>query len=167
MARWTETWLTGTGADSSETPPRWPGEKLGLPETGPGSVAGGGRRLIALLVDWLFAALVASLFIPMPAAVVAAGGDPVSSGEALQYQVAALVAWFVLTVPAAAFFGFTPGMGLIGIRVARLDGATMVGVWRAVVRWVLTVLLIPAAVRNIDGRGWHDRVTGTVVVRMR
>jgi hypothetical protein len=35
------------------------------------------------------------------------------------------------------------------------------------VRAVLTFLIIPAAVRNIDGRSWLDRLTATVVVRLR
>jgi len=77
------------------------------------------------------------------------------------------VVWAIVTVIPVSFFGFTPGMGMLGIRVARLDGAAMVGPWRALVRTVLTFLIIPAAVRNIDGRSWLDRLTRTVVVRMR
>lgn len=159
VARWTETWLTGTGADgSSEAPPRWPGEKIGLPETGPGSVAGGFRRFVAFVFDLVAASLITALFLPPEF------GDV----EVMRsFNSAAIVVWVVLTVPSAAFFGFTPGMGVLGIRVGRLDGATSVGLWRAVVRCALTILIIPAAVRNIDGRGWHDRATGTVVVRMR
>jgi hypothetical protein len=75
--------------------------------------------------------------------------------------------WAAITIVSAAFFGFTPGMGAVGIRVGRLDGAAMVGVWRAAVRTALTFVIIPAAIRNIDGRSWLDRLTGTVVVRMR
>jgi len=32
---------------------------------------------------------------------------------------------------------------------------------------VLVFVIIPAAVRNADGRSWLDRLTGTVVIRMR
>ena len=39
---------------------RFPGNRLGLPETGPGSVASWPRRVLALLLDWLIAGLVAS-----------------------------------------------------------------------------------------------------------
>jgi uncharacterized RDD family membrane protein YckC len=76
-------------------------------------------------------------------------------------------AWALITVIAAGFFGFTPGMAAVGIRIGRLDGASMVGVWRALVRAALTFLIIPAAVRDSDGRSWLDRLTGTVVVRLR
>ncbi len=75
--------------------------------------------------------------------------------------------WAVITVIPATFFGFTPGMAAVGIRVARLDGGQMVGAWRAVVRAALTFVILPAAFRNIDGRSWLDRLTGTVVIRMR
>lgn len=75
--------------------------------------------------------------------------------------------WALITIVPVAFFGLTPGMLALGIRVGRLDGASSVGLWRAVVRGALTFLIIPAAVRNPDARGWHDRLTGTVVVRLR
>lgn len=158
MARWTETWLTGTDADGSHEPPKWPGEKFGLPESGPGSVAGGFRRFAAFAVDLIAASLITALFLR----------PDVGDVEVMRsFNSAAILAWVVLTVPSAAFFGFTPGMALLGIRVGRLDGANSVGLWRAAVRCALTVLLIPAAVRNVDSRGWHDRATGTIVVRMR
>ena len=32
---------------------RYPGNRLGLPADGPGSVAGWGRRVLALFVDWV------------------------------------------------------------------------------------------------------------------
>ncbi|MBA0127066.1 RDD family protein [Haloechinothrix sp. YIM 98757] len=167
MARWTGTWLSGPGTlpgAAGGTGPRWPGERLGLPERGVGAVAGGGRRVAGLLLDWLAAGLIASLFVPPPLYDVAAAQAQTVGYE---YQVAAVLLWFVLTVPSAALFGFTPGMAAAGIRVGRLDGASRVGAWRAVVRWALTFLLIPPAIRNVDGRGLHDRTTDTVVVRMR
>src|SRR2546426_4937964 len=65
VARWTGEWLSGTlagsGADDVE-PPRWPGERLGLPERGAGSAAGGGARVVAPLIGVVLAALSASLF---------------------------------------------------------------------------------------------------------
>jgi uncharacterized RDD family membrane protein YckC len=141
-----------------ERPHRWSGERLGLPENGVGSVAGGGSRLLALILDLVLAALVTALFVR----------PEFQNPAAMQsFNLWSSAIWAAISVIAAAFFGFTPGMAAIGIRVARLDGASMVGVWRAVVRAALTFVLIPAAVRNIDGRSWLDRLTGTVVVRMR
>jgi len=131
---------------------------LGLPESGAGSVARGGSRLLGFLIDLVFASLVTSLFFR----------PDLQNTELMQtYNLWSAAVWAVLTVIPVAFFGFTPGMAMLGIRVARLDGATMVGLWRALVRAVLTVVIVPAVIRNLDGRSWLDRVTDTVVVRFR
>lgn len=84
-----------------------------------------------------------------------------------EYNLWSLLTWAVITIVPVSVFGFTTGMAVAGIRVARLDGRASVGLWRAVVRCALTFLIIPAAVRNVDGRGWHDRITNTVVIAMR
>src|SRR5699024_8022122 len=63
-------------------------------------------------------------------------------------------------------FARTPGMAMLGMGVARLDvPGTTVGIWRGIVRTLLTACLFPAAMVDADGRGIHDRATGTVVVR--
>ncbi|MFC4084639.1 RDD family protein [Amycolatopsis samaneae] len=129
-----------------------------MPQDGVGSVAGGGARLLGLVIDLVLAALVTAMFVRPNLQ------DPAMMQTFNQWSV---VVWAIITVVSAAFFGFTPGMGAVGIRVARLDGASMVGLWRAVVRTALTFVIIPAAVRNADGRSWLDRLTGTVVIRMR
>ena len=41
---------------------RWPGERLGLPEAGPRSIARFGRRLGAIAIDWAVAYALAWLF---------------------------------------------------------------------------------------------------------
>ncbi|MFE0025532.1 RDD family protein [Amycolatopsis sp. NPDC059021] len=129
-----------------------------MPESGVGAVASGGARLLGLIIDLVLAALVTAIFVRPNLQ------NPAVMQTFNQWSV---VVWAIITVVSAAFFGFTPGMGAVGIRVARLDGASMVGLWRAVVRTVLTFVIIPAAVRNADGRSWLDRLTGTVVIRMR
>ena len=132
----------------------YPGERFGVPETGPGSAAGFGRRLAALTVDWLLGYLIAGLF---------AGPDALTSQE---FSWAVLGVWFVLTAVAVAAFGITPGMAVLGIRVASLR-STLVGVPRAVLRTALLALVLPALARDGDGRGWHDRTASTIVVRTR
>ena len=34
-------------------------------------------------------------------------------------------------------------------------------------RTALIAVVVPPLVRDVDGRGWHDRAAGTVVVRTR
>lgn len=158
MARWTGEWLANLSAAADQDPPRWPGQRLGLPADGVGAAAGSGRRFVGLLADLVLASLLTALFVRPDV-------DDMAAMES--FNLWSLATWAVVTTVSAAWFSFTPGMGLCGIRVGRLDGGGVPGLWRALVRCALTFLLIPAAVRNVDARGWHDRLTGTVVVRMR
>src|ERR1700727_1277211 len=49
---------TSHGAAVADDTPDYPGKRFGLPMTGPMSVAPMGRRLIALIVDWLLCSLI-------------------------------------------------------------------------------------------------------------
>jgi uncharacterized RDD family membrane protein YckC len=139
-------------AETAATPESqaWPGERLGLPESGPGAVAPMGLRALALLIDGVLASLIAFAF-TAPAA-------------PLNWS---LVPWFVITVATVSLFGITPGMWVCGIRVARVDGKAMVGPLRAIPRTIMVGVIIPAIVVNADGRGLHDRGVGTIVLRFR
>ncbi len=153
MARWIDPWLPGA------TPLRdrgaWPGERLGLPEHGVSSVAGFGRRLAALAVDWLLGYLIAFLI---------TGPDALADPS---FSWTVLGVWFLLTAVPVALFGASAGKVAVGIRVASLGSAAVVGVPRALLRTLLIAVVVPPLVRDADGRGWHDRAARTVVVRTR
>ena len=158
MSRVTGSWLSGGIGETGDEPQEWPGERLGLPQAGPGSVAPRGVRLLALLIDLVLMSLVTSLFVEFD----------VNRPEVMQqFNYTSVVVWFVITSVMITLFGFTAGKALLGLRVVRLDGEPMVGPVRAVPRTLLTALLLPAAIADADSRGLHDRVTGTVVVRTR
>jgi hypothetical protein len=53
---------------------------------------------------------------------------------------------------------------LLGMRVVPLKSG-WIGIWRPVVRTLLLSLLVPALITDWDGRGLHDRLAGTVLVR--
>jgi hypothetical protein len=56
-------------------------------------------------------------------------------------------------------------MMFLRMGVARVDvGGARVGLWRAAVRTLLTAFVLPAALVDQDGRGMHDRATGTAVI---
>jgi uncharacterized RDD family membrane protein YckC len=115
-----------------------------------------GRRVFALLLDWLVAYGLAALGL-------AAGLFPAAA-----LATAVMAIWFVLGVVAVRLFGFTPGQLALGLAVVRLDARTgvfRVGVVRAAARGLLIALVIPALFTDSDGRGLHDRITGTAVVR--
>lgn len=114
-----------------------------------------GRRLGGLLVDCVLAELVTSLFAHVR----------LDAPQTLNYW--SLLTWFLITVIGTSFFGTTPGMVLLGIRVARLDGRPMVGVWRAVIRAVLVALVVPAVIWDGDHRGLHDKAANTIVLAAR
>lgn len=138
-------WLSGPGGPRDSTQAH-PGQRLGRPAAGPGSVATVGRRALALLVDWLLAVLVAGTFL-----------DGLRS-------FGPLVVFVVVQVLLVGTIGTAVGHRLLGLVVVRPDGSP-VGPVPALVRTLLLALVIPAVVLDEDSRGLHDRAAGTVVVR--
>jgi hypothetical protein len=157
MARMTGSWLSGPTAalplDDDGTS-KYRGERLGLPETGPGSLVGTGRRLGALMLDWLMAGGVSILIL---------GGDALDS----RLSSVVLLVWFVVGVVTVTLFSFTPGQYIVGLQVARIDKPVGVGIVRALARQVLLVFMVPPLITDIEGRGMQDRATGTALVRSR
>lgn len=157
MREMTGSWLSGPASAGDGEGQTRRGERLGLPAEGPGSLPGLGVRAGALLVDWLCAyGLVALL-----ASVAGAPLFDVSSW-------AVPLVWGLAGVFCVALFAQTPGQAVLGLGVARVDvSGARVGLWRAVVRIVFLFFLIPPLVQDEDGRGMHDRATGTAVIRTR
>jgi uncharacterized RDD family membrane protein YckC len=114
-----------------------------------------GRRVGALLLDWLLAYGLAGL------------GLVAGLYAATMLATAVLAIWLVLGVIAVRLFGFTPGQFALGLAVVRVEHGRLlhVGVGRAIARGLLIALVIPALFTDSDGRGLHDRITGTAVVR--
>ena len=161
VSSWMESWLAGTKpetSDTSDVPQDYPGQRLGLPERGVGSVASMGRRFLAFVIDCVVAALITSVFVHPHLT------DPASM-QAQNYW--SLLAWLLIAVIGTSLFGVTVGMALLRIRVARMDGSAMVGPLRALPRAVLVALIVPAVIWNSDYRGLHDRLAGTIVVNLR
>lgn len=130
-------------------PSRWPGERLGLPDTGPGSVGRLGRRLAALAIDWAAAMLIALLF---------------ARYDSLLYSWVTLGIFALMQILFIPTIGGSLGHRLVGMRVIPLLGG-WVGLWRPVVRTLLLVIVLPALVWDSDQRGFHDKVAGTVLIR--
>ncbi|OZF46086.1 hypothetical protein CH293_21415 [Rhodococcus sp. 14-2470-1b] len=156
MARMTGSWLSGPNAAMPDdgTEQNFPGERLGLPQDGPGAVAGLGRRTLALLVDWLMSMGISALIISV-------------TGIEQSMSTITLLVWFVLGVASVSIFSFTPGQLIVGIQVARVDAPARVGFVRALVRTFFLLFVFPAIISDHDGRGMHDRATGTAMLRGR
>lgn len=142
----------------STAPQAFRGERLGLPEEGRGSLGTTGQRLGAFVVDSLASTLVAALFV----ATLRSGSHDAASRLPGTWSLVPLAADYVLGLLVA---GRTVGMYLFGLRVVRVDRDVAVNPWRAALRTVLLMLLVPAVIWDRDGRGLHDRFTDTAVVR--
>ncbi len=109
--------------------------------------AGLGRRLAALMIDWLLSLLASTLI-----------ADP------------RVVAWPPVAVLVAVntvfigFFGQTPGMAVTRLRCVSVTDGGAIGVLRALLRSVLLALVVPALIMNSLRRGLHDRAAGSIVV---
>lgn len=109
-------------------------------------MAGYGRRIGAIFVDWIIANAIAALFF-----------DMVSWVPLVAF---ALMHWLLIGV-----LGTTLGKLLFRIQVVRVGGANT-GILKALIRTVLLLLVIPVVVIDEEGRGMHDRLAGTVEITM-
>jgi uncharacterized RDD family membrane protein YckC len=130
----------------------YPGQKLGLPESGRGSLAGWRARVAALIVDWAASMGVA----------VALFGTEVLTGSGWQAWMT-LATFFVestllVTVASGSF-----GQLICRIAVVRLD-TKPVGFPRAALRQALICLALPPLIIGADRRGLQDLAATTVVV---
>jgi uncharacterized RDD family membrane protein YckC len=124
---------------------KYPGQRLGLPEEGPRSVAGAGRRLGALVIDWLLCTIIALAI--------------------FKVQTWTIVVFAVEVYLLTALTGFTFGKRLLGIRVARLDGKPVGLLW-SLIRTLLLLAVVPPLVFDRDMRGLHDKAANTIVIRI-
>lgn len=142
-------WLEGPRTESAQDEWAYRGQRLGLPESGPGSLASQGRRLGALLVDWFAAELIALAF----------GWHP-SSAQGQWGTIAIFGAEHLVLL---SLFGATLGKRLFGLRVGKLGGPLTPP--HVILRTLLLLLVVPAVIWDRDGRGLHDRLAGTVEIR--
>lgn len=107
-----------------------------------------GRRVPALIIDWLAAMAVSYMFF---------GNN----------EWATLGVFAVENLILVASVGYTVGHRIFGLRVRPVkQRRPIVGLPAAAVRTVLLCLVIPAVVWDGDGRGLHDRAAGTVITRI-
>ena len=145
-------WLEGPNAQRPDADTDYPGRRLGMPQAGPGSIGRFGRRLVAILIDWVLCQLIAYAF-------TGSGfgqGQPGSWWPLLIFGLENLVLLSTL--------GSTFGQRLLGLRLVSMTGerATFL---RVLIRTVLLCLAIPALIWDRDQRGLHDKAATTVLIR--
>ncbi|WP_458778855.1 RDD family protein [Arthrobacter sp. D3-16] len=134
-------WLTGPDTSGIS---KYPGERLGLPESGSGSIARAGRRIIALMIDWGIALLISNF---------AFGGD----------AWATLAIFAVEQILLVGTLGYSIGHRITGIHVVAAGGGAP-GPLAALVRSLLLCLVVPAVIFDPDHRGLHDKAMNTLLV---
>lgn len=136
-------WLEGPPPSGSQ---EWPGQRLGRPRGGPGSIARPGRRVGAILIDWALCSLISYSF--------------------FNYDAFATLGVFVLEqIVLVGTLGYSVGHRIFGMQVQTLTGGPA-GFRAAIVRTLLICLVIPAVIFDPDQRGLHDRAMRTVLVRI-
>lgn len=130
---------------------RWPGERLGLPESGPRSIARPGRRIAALAIDWALASGLSLALFPT--------GPWRTDGFVTLGLFAGIQLLFLLVVNGGV------GHLILGMRVVPLNPGRLAP-WRPLVRTLLVCLFVPAVIMDADQRGLHDRLAGTILVRV-
>jgi len=115
-----------------------------------------GRRLLALLIDWLIAAFSAVALFGFTGLHFPPDGirDQLIINGVFVVEVAVLV----------GLLGFSIGKRVTGLRLINVDGRP-IGIPRALLRTALLSLVLPAIVMTDDKRGLHDLAVGSKVVR--
>ncbi len=150
-------WLEGPRSRTAAG--EYPGQRLGMPPGGPGSIGRFGRRLVGVVIDWLIASVIARGMFGVPL--------PFSDPPANHSQGFVVLGVFaVMHLLLVGTLGTTIGHRVAGLRVTALDGGRAT-VLQALIRTVLLCLFVPAVIWDRDGRGMHDRVPSTVIVRTR
>jgi len=133
----------------------YPGQSIGLPESGRGSLASWFARIAALVLDWGASMLVATFLF----------GDGVIR-EAGWKSWMILAVFFAQSAVLTALTGSSFGQLLARIGIHRLDGQRL-GWIRALARAAMICLVLPTVVIGAERRALNDLVLGTVVVNRR
>jgi uncharacterized RDD family membrane protein YckC len=136
-------------------PDDYPGASLGLPPTGPGSLAGWGSRVAALVVDWGAS---------MGVAVLLFGTGVLTGGGWRAWMI--LAVFFVESTVLTALAGGSFGKILARIGVLGIDGSP-IGWGRSAARALAVCLVLPAVVIGAERRSLADLMLATVVLRRR
>ncbi len=144
--------MTASAADADD---QYPGESLGLPESGRGALASWWARIAALIIDWAAS---------MALAVFLFGVGVLREPGWRSWMIMAV--FFVQSSVLTGLAGGSFGQILARIGVARLDGRP-IGILRAVARQAMICLVIPTVVIGAERRALNDLVLGTVVINRR
>jgi uncharacterized RDD family membrane protein YckC len=114
-----------------------------------------GRRILALVVDWLSCYLVV--------------GVAIASGviESDPFAIYTMALFILESTLFTATLGGSFGKLMTRLRVVRADGSgAPIDLLRSLLRVLLVALVVPPLVFKPDGRGLHDLVAGSMTVTL-
>jgi uncharacterized RDD family membrane protein YckC len=106
-----------------------------------------GRRLLGLTIDWLMCYAIAIGLL----------------GDARLTLLVFFIEVFVLT----SLGGATAGHRAVGLKVVRFNGGGAPSALQALIRTVLLVAVVTAITYDENGRGIHERLSGTRLIDLR
>lgn len=115
--------------------------------------AGFGRRFAAISIDWALATFSAALIIPL-------------QSSALVPSLVRLGVFILEVALLTTLGGASAGQRIMRLRVLTWPDYLFVRPSAVFLRTFLIALVIPAVVTDQEGRGLHDRITKTVVVKI-
>ena len=146
-------WLTtpGQAPEALGQEQDYRGQDLGLPQHGTGSVAAVSRRVVAIVIDWAAALLIASLVAPN-----------LMQGEA-DFGLVTLAIFAIEIAILTWLTGSSFGQRITSVSIVRTDHSRL-GIVPVLVRTALLCLVIPALIWDRDTRGLHDKAARTVCI---
>jgi uncharacterized RDD family membrane protein YckC len=117
-----------------------------------------GRRFLGLSIDWLMCYAIALGFF---------GGSGSLAERAPQARLPHLVIFFIEVLLLTAFGGATAGHRMVRLRVVQFRTGANPTPLQALIRTILLSLVVTAITYDENGRGIHERLSGTKLVDTR
>ncbi len=95
------------------------------------------------------------------------GGSASFAERAPQARIPHLVIFFIEVLVLTAFGGATAGHRIVGLRVVQFKGGADPTPVQALVRTILLCLVVTAITYDENGRGIHERLSGTKLIDTR
>jgi len=109
------------------------------------------RRVFALTLDWVMCLAIAAVVTPKDS-----GLD----------QLMPLIIFFAEAFLLTALQGASAGQRILGMKIVRFRDGGPVTPLQALIRTVLLCLVVTAVTFDENGRGIHERASGTVLTRV-
>jgi uncharacterized RDD family membrane protein YckC len=117
-----------------------------------------GRRFLGLSIDWLMCYAIALGFF---------SGSGSLAERAPQARLPHLIIFFIEVLLLTAFGGATAGHRIVRLRVVQFRSGANPTPLQALIRTVLLTLVVTAITYDENGRGFHERLSGTKLLDTR